>query len=61
MFWGVLNSVLIGTLVYLSDGINTLSVGIISCFILVSNRPKTVIAISCSFELISDRTSKFKK
>ena len=42
MFWGVLNRVLIGTLVYLSDGSNTLSVGIMLCFILVSNRPKTV-------------------
>ena len=46
MFWGVLNSVLIGTLVYLSDGIDTLSVGIICCFILVSNRPKTMSHIS---------------
>ena len=42
MFWGVLNSVLIGDLVYLSHGIDTLSVGIICCFILVSNRPKTM-------------------
>ena len=40
-FGGVLNSVLIGTLVYLSDGIDTLSVGIICCFILVSDRPKS--------------------
>ena len=46
MFWGVLNSGLIGTLVYLSDGIDTLSVGIICCFILVSNRPKTMSHIS---------------
>ena len=46
MFWGVLNSVLIGTLVYSCDGIDTLSVGIICCFILVSNRPKTMSHIS---------------
>ena len=43
---GVLNSVLIGTLVYLSDGIDTLSVGMLCCFILVSNRPKTMSQIS---------------
>ena len=42
MFGGVVNKVLIGTLVYLSDGIDTLSVGITCCFILVSNRPKTI-------------------
>ena len=46
MFWGVLNNVLIGTLVYLSDEIDTLSVEIICCFILVSNRPKTLSHIS---------------
>ena len=49
-FGGVLNSVLIGTLDYLSDGIDTLSVGIICCFILVSNRPKTM-----SHKIISSR------
>ena len=38
-----LNSVLIGILVYLSDRIDTLSVEIICCFILVSNRPKSKI------------------
>ena len=37
---GVLNSVLISILVHLSDG--TLSVEIICCFTLVSNRPKTI-------------------
>ena len=42
----MLNSILIGILVYLSDGIDTLSVGLICCFILVTNRPKTMSHIS---------------